>query len=125
MIIIGERINTSRKPIRQAVEKRDADFIKAEARTQAEAGATHIDVNAGACLDGTSMDDLTDSFHLSPLSLPGLGAMLGSRIEPCCEGRGVLPAGFSVHTLCPSTTRRRLVSGTVLWGEDTRRDREW
>jgi 5-methyltetrahydrofolate--homocysteine methyltransferase len=47
VLIVGERINTSRKRIRQAVAGRDAAFIRAEARSQAAAGATHIDVNAG------------------------------------------------------------------------------
>ena len=51
MIIIGEKINTSRKYIGQAVEKRDAAFITKVAREQAEAGAHYIDVNAGTFLD--------------------------------------------------------------------------
>lgn len=48
MLIVGERINTSRKSIRKAVEERNAAFIQEEARKQAAAGATHIDVNAGS-----------------------------------------------------------------------------
>ncbi|MFP4058644.1 MAG: dihydropteroate synthase [Candidatus Brocadiia bacterium] len=44
---MAERINMTRKPIREKVQARDADFIAAQARRQAEAGATHIDVNAG------------------------------------------------------------------------------
>ena len=51
MIIVGEKINTSRKYIGQAVEKRDAAFITKVAREQAEAGAHYIDVNAGTFLD--------------------------------------------------------------------------
>lgn len=47
MIIVGEKINTSRRSIHEAVEKRDADFITRVAREQAEAGAHFIDVNAG------------------------------------------------------------------------------
>ncbi len=47
MIIVGEKINTSRKSIREAVEKRDSDFIVKVAREQAESGADYIDVNAG------------------------------------------------------------------------------
>ena len=47
MIIVAEKINTSRRSIHQAVEKRDADFITRVAREQAEAGAHFIDVNAG------------------------------------------------------------------------------
>jgi 5-methyltetrahydrofolate--homocysteine methyltransferase len=51
MIIVGEKINTSRKSISDAVEKQDADFIIKIARDQAEAGANYIDVNAGTFLE--------------------------------------------------------------------------
>jgi 5-methyltetrahydrofolate--homocysteine methyltransferase len=51
MIIVGEKINTSRKSIKEAVEKRDAAFIVQVAREQAEAGANYIDVNAGTFVD--------------------------------------------------------------------------
>ena len=47
MIIVGEKINTSRKSIEEAVEKRDTAFIARIAREQVEAGANYIDVNAG------------------------------------------------------------------------------
>ncbi|HPD13316.1 MAG TPA: dihydropteroate synthase [Planctomycetota bacterium] len=45
--IIGERINMTRKSIRERVFARDAAFIAAQAKKQQAAGATHIDVNAG------------------------------------------------------------------------------
>ena len=45
--VIAERINMTRKPIRTKVWERDEAFIRNEARKQAEAGATHIDINAG------------------------------------------------------------------------------
>jgi 5-methyltetrahydrofolate--homocysteine methyltransferase len=48
MLIIGERINSSRKSIAQAILSRDKNFIQSEAKAQAEAGAHYIDVNAGA-----------------------------------------------------------------------------
>jgi cobalamin-dependent methionine synthase I len=47
MIIVGEKINTSRPRIEEAVRARDAAFIVRAAREQAEAGAHFIDVNAG------------------------------------------------------------------------------
>ena len=50
MLIIAERINSSRKSIAQAIDARDADFIRNEARSQADAGAHYIDVNAGSML---------------------------------------------------------------------------
>lgn len=52
MIIVGEKINTSRKSIARAVEARDRDFIVRVAREQAGAGAAFIDVNAGTLVDG-------------------------------------------------------------------------
>jgi len=51
MIIVGEKINTSRKNIEEAVRKRDTTFIAKVAREQAEAGANYIDVNAGTFLE--------------------------------------------------------------------------
>lgn len=47
MIIIGEKINTSRKAIRPAVENKDATAIQDLAKKQVEAGAHYIDVNCG------------------------------------------------------------------------------
>ena len=51
MVIVGEKINTSRKSVEDAVRKRDAAFIAGMAREQAEAGAHYIDINAGTFLD--------------------------------------------------------------------------
>ena len=51
MLIVGEKINTSRKRIAEAVEKRDASFIGKVAQSQAQAGAHYIDVNAGTFFD--------------------------------------------------------------------------
>lgn len=48
MLIIGERINSSRKSIAEAISSGNRDFIQKEAKAQAEAGAHYIDVNAGA-----------------------------------------------------------------------------
>jgi len=45
--VIAERINMTRKRIREEVWKRNEDFIAEEVRKQESAGATHIDVNAG------------------------------------------------------------------------------
>jgi cobalamin-dependent methionine synthase I len=47
MIIIGELINTSRKAVGPAVDKRDVTYIQDLAREQVEAGVNYVDVNAG------------------------------------------------------------------------------
>ncbi len=48
MLIIGERINSTRKSIDQAVRQRDSKAIITEARRQVEAGAHFLDVNCGS-----------------------------------------------------------------------------
>jgi len=57
MLIVGERINTSRKVkgepvVENAARNRDAEYFIDLARKQCEAGAKYIDVNAGTLLDG-------------------------------------------------------------------------
>ena len=47
MLVVGEKINTSRKEVKAAVENKDAGFIRNLARRQVEAGAAYIDVNCG------------------------------------------------------------------------------
>ncbi|MCK5205728.1 MAG: methyltetrahydrofolate cobalamin methyltransferase [Desulfobacterales bacterium] len=50
MEIVGEKINTTRKSVRKAVQERDTAFIQDLARKQFEAGATYLDVNSGMAL---------------------------------------------------------------------------
>ena len=52
MIIVGEKINTSRKSVAAAVEGRDAATIRRIAKEQTDAGAHYIDVNAGTYVKG-------------------------------------------------------------------------
>jgi 5-methyltetrahydrofolate--homocysteine methyltransferase len=47
MIIIGEKINGTRKSVAAAVREKDAQFIRDLATSQAESGSTYLDVNAG------------------------------------------------------------------------------
>jgi 5-methyltetrahydrofolate--homocysteine methyltransferase len=51
MLVVGERINGTRKKIAEAIAKRDAAFIRHEARRQTEAGANYLDINAGTVGD--------------------------------------------------------------------------
>lgn len=57
MLIIAERINSSRRSIARAIEDRDKAFVQNEAVIQAEAGADYLDVNAGAFV-GEELDCL-------------------------------------------------------------------
>jgi cobalamin-dependent methionine synthase I len=58
MLIIGERINTSRKPVNKTVANRDAAYIQADVRAQVDSGADFIDVNAGSRRN-SEVDDLS------------------------------------------------------------------
>jgi 5-methyltetrahydrofolate--homocysteine methyltransferase len=51
MIIVGERLNSSRQPVFRALDKKDEKFIVDEAKRQEKAGAGYIDVNTAALLD--------------------------------------------------------------------------
>ena len=51
MIIIGEKINSTLKSIRPAMEARDQKTIQDLAKSQVEAGASFLDVNAGMFYD--------------------------------------------------------------------------
>jgi len=48
MIVIGEKINGTRKAVAQAIRERDAAFIRDLAKTQSDAGSAFLDVNAGS-----------------------------------------------------------------------------
>lgn len=52
MIIIGERLNSSRKSVLEALQCRDTEFVREQARSQEQAGAAYIDLNAAALMDG-------------------------------------------------------------------------
>ena len=51
MIIIGEKLNSTLKAVRPAMESRDAAAIIDLARRQVDAGSSFLDVNAGMFLD--------------------------------------------------------------------------
>jgi len=51
MIIVGERLNSSRKLVLQALRKKDNNYLIEEALKQEQAGASFIDLNAAALLD--------------------------------------------------------------------------
>ena len=56
MLIVGERINSSRATIAQAISQRETTVIREEAERQVAAGAQMLDVNAGASLETEPQD---------------------------------------------------------------------
>lgn len=69
MLIIGERINTSRKLVNEAVANRDAAYIQADVSSQTENGADLIDVNAGSRRK-SEVDDLIWLIEVIQNALP-------------------------------------------------------
>jgi cobalamin-dependent methionine synthase I len=69
MLIIGERINTSRKLINEGVANRDAAYIQGDVRSQVDAGADLIDVNAGSRRN-SEVDDLSWLIEVIQEALP-------------------------------------------------------
>lgn len=56
MLIVGERINSTRKHIQEAIKNRDASFLLKEAASQIGGGANFIDINCAV----TSGDEVQD-----------------------------------------------------------------
>lgn len=57
MLLMGESINGTRKQVAEAIQSRDAEFIKNLAQVQIEAGAGLLDVNGGVA-GGNEVEDL-------------------------------------------------------------------
>ena len=85
MIIIGERINATRKAIKAAVGDHDENLIVQQVRSQDEAGAHYIDLNAGTGSGDPEQEASDLVFHLlvllrlRGLSLEDLLAKLADR----------------------------------------------
>jgi 5-methyltetrahydrofolate--homocysteine methyltransferase len=58
MIIIGEKINATRKAIAAAVEARDAAHIRQVAAEQVRAGADYLDLNGGDPREGREAENM-------------------------------------------------------------------
>ncbi len=58
MLLMGESINGTRKQVAEAIQARDAEFIKTLATDQVEAGAAVLDVNGGVA-GGDEIADMT------------------------------------------------------------------
>ena len=110
MLIIGEKINTTRKSMGRAVEERNAETIRQEAVKQVEAGAHILDVNCG-----------TLPAEAEPEALAWLVQTVQSAVNlPICldsPNPAALAAGLAVHAGKPminSISGEKLRYGQVL-----------
>ena len=76
MIIIGEKINASRKSIAKAILSQDADVIQNQIKKQDCAGADYIDLNAGTGV-GDADKEFDDMRWLIDLALESTDKPLG------------------------------------------------
>ncbi|MFH0732705.1 MAG: dihydropteroate synthase [Candidatus Omnitrophota bacterium] len=92
MLIIGERINSSRKPIAQAISTRDSSFLINEASSQIKSGADFIDINCAVRLEKESEDliwlmELLQSKLGMPISIDSPDAQVISRALKVHKGK--------------------------------------
>jgi len=105
MLIIGEKINGTRKTVGEAIAKRDADFIRDLAKKQFEAGAAYLDVNAGT-LPNTEPDDMVWLVNLAHEGAPEAVLCLDS------ANPEALAAGLkAVQTFAPPKVMINSLSG--------------
>ena len=76
MVIIGEKINASRKSIKNAILEKDASEIKKQISNQDEAGAAYIDLNAGTG-SGDEQREIDDMKWLIDIALDTTEKKLG------------------------------------------------
>lgn len=100
MLIIGERINCTRKQIGKAAGERDATFIRKVAREQVEAGAGMLDVNGG--LAGQEVE-------LLPWLVEIVQAEVGDTVPLCLDS----PNGEALVKAIPLCKRRPLINSVT------------
>lgn len=57
MLVIGEKLNSTRKKVREIIEKRDKEAVQDLARKQIEGGAEILDVNSSTA-NGDKIDNI-------------------------------------------------------------------
>jgi len=94
-LVVGERINSSRKGIEPALRNRDAEFITKEARDQVEAGAHVIDINTATLMD-KEVESLTwaigliqDSLDV-PICIDSPNPIALGEVLPLCKGKAMI-----------------------------------
>ena len=95
MLVVGERVNSSRKGIEQAMRGRDAAFITKEASDQVEAGAHVIDVNTATLMD-EEVESLTWAVQLIgnsvnvPICIDSPNSIAVTEVLPLCKGKAMV-----------------------------------
>jgi cobalamin-dependent methionine synthase I len=89
MIVIGERLNSTRQRVLEAMRAKDEAFLVEEAGTQRRAGADYIDINAAALL-GKEVETLT-------WAVPLLRKEVGAPLSIDTPNPAAMEAGLRLH----------------------------
>ncbi|KLU60725.1 5-methyltetrahydrofolate:corrinoid/iron-sulfur protein co-methyltransferase [Peptococcaceae bacterium CEB3] len=95
MIIIGEKINGSIPSVKQAIERRDSEFVHNLAIRQADAGADYLDVCAGTAPDVEAetliwLMDVVQKAVDTPLCIDGPNATTILQVLPHAKHCGLI-----------------------------------
>lgn len=105
MLMIGEKINGTRKTVAQAIQNRDENFIGELARRQFEAGAKYLDVNAGT-MPNREPEDLVWLVKLTQAAVPEATICLDSaNPEALSAGLGVCDKTPMINSLSGEKAR--------------------
>lgn len=77
MLIIGERINSTRSKIQEAIKDRNTGHILSEAEKQLAAGAAYIDVNCAVTM-GDELQDMDWVLSVIQSAMPGVNICIDS-----------------------------------------------
>ncbi|NIS61247.1 MAG: dihydropteroate synthase [Proteobacteria bacterium] len=95
MLVVGERINSSRKGIEQAMRDRNAEFITKESRDQVAAGAHVIDVNTATLMNEEveslkwAVQLIGDSVNI-PICIDSPSPVAVAAVLPLCKGKAMV-----------------------------------
>ena len=95
MLVVGERINSSRKAIESAIRDQDAEFIRREAKDQVEAGAHVIDVNTATLMEEEveflkwAVQLIRDSVDI-PICIDSPNPVAMAEVLPLCKGKAMI-----------------------------------
>ena len=95
MFVVGERINSSRRGIEQALRERNAEFVTREAKDQVDAGAHVIDVNTATLMEEEveslkwAIQLIQDSVDI-PLCIDSPNPAAVVEVLPLCKGKTMI-----------------------------------
>jgi len=127
MIIIGEKINGSIPAVAEAIANRDAEFIKARALAQAEAGADYIDCCASVKDNEADtlrwMIDCIQSVTDLPISIDSPSAEVLAEVYTHCARPGIFNSvsgeGNKMDVIFPLLAENRGWKVIALLSDDT------